>query len=66
MNPSEKTCAYCGEQATQFLFAQSICDKEECVDRARADRGGPGGHILEKARHAGPTIETMDFDEEMD
>ena len=43
MNPSDQRCKYCGEQATQFVFAQFVCDKDECIDRARDERGGPGG-----------------------
>ena len=50
----------------QFLFAQFVCDKEECIDRARDERGGPGGHLLERARHAKGHAGAMDFDEEMD
>jgi len=66
MNPSEEKCKYCGEDASQFLFAQFVCEKDECIDRARDDRGGPGGHLLEKARHAGGHAGAMDFDEELD
>ena len=66
MNPSENNCRYCGQQASQFLFAQNICDKQECVDKARNERGGPGGHMLDKVPHGSPTVEAMDFDEELD
>jgi hypothetical protein len=66
MNPSDEKCPYCGGQATQFLFAQHICDSEDCVNKARDERGGPGGHMLERERIKGPMIESMDFDEEMD
>jgi hypothetical protein len=64
MNPSEEKCRYCGGQATQFLFAQHVCDKEDCINKAREERGGPGGHMLHKESHIdGPTIEAMDFDD---
>jgi hypothetical protein len=66
MNPSDEKCRYCGEQASQFLFAQFVCEKDKCIDQARDERGGPGGHMLEKTRHAGGIVGTMDFDEELD
>ena len=66
MNPSEEKCKYCGDQASQFLFAQNVCEKEDCIDKARDERGGPGGHMLSKPAHGMPTIESMDFDEELD
>jgi hypothetical protein len=66
MNPSEEKCKYCGQQASQFLFAQYVCDREECIGKARDERGGPGGHMLHKDRIQGPAIEAMDFDEELD
>ena len=66
MNQNEEKCKYCGEDASQFLFAQFVCEKEECIDKARDERGGPGGHLLEKARHAEGHVGAMDFDEEMD
>lgn len=66
MNPSEEKCRYCGEQASQFLFAQFLCEKEECMNKARDDRGGPGGHMFEKDRHKGGIAGAMDFDAEMD
>jgi hypothetical protein len=66
MNPNEENCRYCGEQASQFLFAQFVCEKDDCINKAREERGGPAGHMLEKARHKGGIAGTMDFDEEMD
>ena len=63
MNPSEEKCKYCGEQASQFLFAQFVCDKDECINRARDERGGPGGHILERSEGGGRRMLSMDFDE---
>lgn len=44
---SEK-CQFCGRQAKQYAFAAFVCESEECVDRAREERGGPGGHMKRK------------------
>ena len=37
-------CEICGEPATHYLFASFVCDCEECIEKARGQRGGPGGH----------------------
>lgn len=37
-------CEICGKPATRFLFAALVCDDEECIEKARMERGGPGGH----------------------
>jgi hypothetical protein len=66
MNLSEEKCKYCGDQASQFLFAQFVCEKDECIAKARDERGGPGGHMFEKTRHEDGIAGVMDFDEEMD
>jgi hypothetical protein len=66
MSPSEEKCKYCEDQASQFLFAQHVCEKEDCIAKARDERGGPGGHMLDRPRHGSPTVESMDFDEELD
>lgn len=39
-----RRCPFCGGEATRFLFATFVCGSEECVERARLERGGPGGH----------------------
>ncbi|MEM0448789.1 MAG: hypothetical protein QW520_03085 [Methanomassiliicoccales archaeon] len=41
-------CQFCGQQAKQFAFAAFICEKEECLQKAIDERGGPGGHIKAK------------------
>jgi hypothetical protein len=46
-----ETCEYCGKQATNFLFAAFLCDSEECIEKARLARGGPGGHRFRKHQH---------------
>jgi hypothetical protein len=56
---SEK-CQFCGKQAKQFAFAAFLCDSEECLDKAREERGGPGGHM--KAKQEGRPI-VFDEDE---
>ena len=61
-NPSEHQCRFCGRPATQFLFAEFICDDEECVNKAREVRGGPAGHMLEKKEHSCAKFGEMDFD----
>ena len=43
MRKDEK-CQICGRPATRFLFAAFVCDDEECIEHARTERGGPGGH----------------------
>jgi hypothetical protein len=66
MNPSDEKCKYCQEQASQFLFAQFVCEKDDCISKAREERGGPAGHMLDKSRHRGGIAGAMDFDEELD
>ncbi|UCE91110.1 MAG: hypothetical protein JSV90_06725 [Methanobacteriota archaeon] len=43
MDQDEK-CRICGRPATRFLFATFVCDDEVCIEKARIERGGPGGH----------------------
>lgn len=47
MKPDEK-CEICGKPATRFLFATFLCDDEACIEKARENRGGPGGHKKQK------------------
>ena len=49
MNIEDYECQFCGRKAKQFCFAAFCCENEECVDKARAERGGPGGHMKKKA-----------------
>jgi hypothetical protein len=56
----EEKCQFCGRQAKQFCFAAFVCEREECVDKAREERGGPGGHMKEKKRRQ----ELVRFEEE--
>ena len=41
-------CEFCGKDAENFLFAAFFCGSDECIDKARDERGGPGGHIRKK------------------
>lgn len=47
MKEGEK-CQICGKPATRFLFAAFVCDDEECIQKARQERCGPGGHKKQK------------------
>lgn len=47
METHEK-CEICGKPAKHYLFAQFVCDCEECIQKARERRGGPGGHQKKK------------------
>jgi len=38
-----------------------VCDSEECINKARDERGGPGGHLLQK-EHSCAKFGEMDFD----
>ena len=44
----DETCEICGKPAKHFLFACFVCDSEECIQKARVQRGGPGGHQKKK------------------
>ncbi len=44
---SEK-CEFCGNQAENFLFAAFLCGSDDCIEKARKMRGGPGGHRIKK------------------
>ena len=45
---TDDRCQICGKPATHFLFAAFVCDSEECIQKAREQRGGPGGHKKQK------------------
>ena len=44
----KEKCLVCGKPAKNFLFASFVCDCEECIQKAREQRGGPGGHQAKK------------------
>jgi len=48
MKIEDHECQFCGKTAKNFAFAAFVCDSDECVERAREERGGPGGHMKKK------------------
>jgi hypothetical protein len=44
----DEKCQICGKPAKHYLFAAFVCDCEECIQKAREQRGGPGGHQKQK------------------
>jgi hypothetical protein len=44
------TCEFCGKPCKNVIFAAFVCDSNECIEKARIERGGPGGHQKRKAR----------------
>jgi hypothetical protein len=58
MDIEKEKCQVCGSQATQFAFAAYLCSKEECVEKAMLERGGPGGHM--KNKHSAPITKIED------
>ena len=48
MEIEEEKCQFCGKQAKHYAFAAFVCDSEVCMDKAIAERGGPGGHMKAK------------------
>ncbi len=50
-------CEICGKPAKHYLFAQFVCECEECVQKAREHRGGPAGHQKKKVMEWGRDCE---------
>ncbi|HJX04391.1 MAG TPA: hypothetical protein VJ489_01085 [Thermoplasmata archaeon] len=44
----DEKCQICRKPAKHFLFATFVCDDEVCIQKARKQRGGPGGHQKKK------------------
>lgn len=55
----DNVCQFCSRPAKQYCFAAFVCDGPECMDKAREERGGPGGHMKKKDRS-----EPIRFDDE--
>lgn len=55
MNLEEYQCEFCGKPCTNIVYAAFVCDNDECIEKARLARGGPGGHMKRKAE-GGPII----------
>lgn len=49
MDIEKEKCRFCGKPAKVFQFAAFICDCDECVEKAKYERGGPAGHQKRKA-----------------
>lgn len=58
MDIEDYDCQFCGRKAKQFVFAAFCCGNEECVEKARIERGGPGGHMKRKAKGLPIVIDT--------
>jgi len=50
MRIEDYKCRFCGKTAENFLFAEFVCNSDECIEKARVERGGPGGHMKRKAQ----------------
>ena len=50
MRMEDYQCQFCGRTAKNFLFAAFVCESDECIEKARVERGGPGGHMKRKAQ----------------
>ena len=59
----EIVCPFCGKTSTNFVFAAFVCDDPECIEKARIEMGGPGGHMKRKAE-GGPII-PVDLEDEI-
>jgi hypothetical protein len=49
MEIEKHKCQFCGRPAKYYAYAAFVCDSEECMEKARKARGGPGGHMKRKA-----------------
>jgi len=49
INFEDYPCQFCGKPSKNFVFAAFVCDDETCIEKARVERGGPGGHMKRKA-----------------
>lgn len=48
MDIEKEKCQICGRPAKNYQFAAFVCDRDECVEKAMQERGGPAGHIKAK------------------
>ena len=48
MEIEKQKCQFCGRRARYFAFAAFVCDSDDCMEKAKMERGGPGGHIKRK------------------
>ena len=72
LNLDDYVCEYCGKPCKNIVYAAFVCDDPdvyaafvcddpECLEKARIDRGGPGGHMKRKAE--GKPIIPADLEE---
>lgn len=50
MEIEKEQCQFCGKPAKYYAFAAFVCDDDECMEKARMERGGPGGHMKRKVQ----------------
>lgn len=50
INFEDYPCEICGKPSKNVLFAAFVCDNPDCIEQARINRGGPGGHMKRKAQ----------------
>jgi hypothetical protein len=62
MKMEDYGCQFCGKTATNFVFAAFVCDSADCIENARKERGGPGGHMKKKGQGLPITIDDPDED----
>lgn len=55
LNMEDYKCEFCGKTCKNIVYAAFVCDDPECLEKARLQRGGPGGHMKRKAE-GGPII----------
>ncbi len=48
-NLEDYPCEFCGKPSTNVVYAAFVCSNPECIEKARIERGGPGGHMKKKA-----------------
>ncbi|MCL2607584.1 MAG: hypothetical protein FWD92_03400 [Methanomassiliicoccaceae archaeon] len=49
MRIEDHKCQFCGKAAENFAFAAFVCDSVECIEKAKSERGGPGGHMKRRS-----------------
>jgi len=63
MRMDDYECQFCGRTATNFVFAAFVCDSDDCIEKARKERGGPGGHMKRKAQGLPVLLDDIEKDQ---
>jgi len=63
MRMDDYECQFCGRTATNFVFAAFVCDSDDCIEKARKERGGPGGHMKRKAQGLPVLLDDVEKDQ---